>query len=85
MSYRILFTICAVSVCASAAVAGERSRTPSNESNKVICRTIVETGSMLSRKRYCATAAEWAEIKRQSRQKTEHIQTNRPMGAPSGG
>lgn len=85
MSYRILLAISAASLCASAAVAADGTRTARNDPNKKICRTILEAGSLTKRTRACHTAAEWAEVRRLSREKTESIQNNRPMTAPGGG
>ena len=43
-----------------------------------ICRNIGELGSRLSRRRVCATKAEWEAVDLQNRQAVERIQTVRP-------
>jgi hypothetical protein len=82
MSYRILLAIAGAALCASAAVSADRPS--SKDPNKRICRTSLEAGSLTKRTRTCLTAAEWEEVRRESRERTEHIQNNRPMTAPSG-
>jgi hypothetical protein len=46
--------------------------------NRMICRSMNEGGSRLDRARACHTAAEWAELRRQTRATIDHIQTTRP-------
>ena len=45
--------------------------------NRMICRTLNEGGSRLDRRYACHTAAEWAELRRQTRQNIDHIQNSR--------
>ena len=42
--------------------------------NEKICENVSQIGSRLSRKRVCATRAEWAERRLQDRKDAEHIQ-----------
>lgn len=42
--------------------------------NEKICETVTQIGSRLSRKRICATRAEWAQRRLQDRQDAEQIQ-----------
>lgn len=43
------------------------------DSDKIICRKEGEIGSRFTRER-CFTAAQWAEIRRRSRELVEHLQ-----------
>jgi hypothetical protein len=47
------------------------------DQNQMICRTIRETGSMLSRSRVCKTRAQWEEERRLTRQNIDRAQTTR--------
>jgi len=49
-----------------------------DDSNKVICRTVQDIGSRLNKSRACHTKAEWAELRRQTRETVQHIQDSRP-------
>ena len=49
-----------------------------DDPNRMICRTMEGSGSRLERQRACHTAAEWAELRRQTQANIDHIQTNRP-------
>lgn len=53
--------------------------------DKQICRSISDTGSRLGHTRACHTAQEWAELRRQTRQNIDRIQTRQAMNSdPSG-
>jgi len=45
--------------------------------DKMICRTELENGSRLKKSRACHTAAEWAELRRQSQANVDRIQNAR--------
>ncbi|WP_420606835.1 hypothetical protein [Novosphingopyxis sp.] len=45
------------------------------DQSRMICRKIQDTGSRVRSRRVCATAAEWAAQKAQSRQEIERSQT----------
>jgi opacity protein-like surface antigen len=77
MMSRILLAAAAALVCASGAIAADNVR--HRDPNKRICRTIDETGSRLNKSRACHTQAEWDELRRQTKQKIENIQNNRPF------
>jgi hypothetical protein len=53
--------------------------------NERICEDIVETGSRLASRRYCATRAEWAERKRQDREAIEKAQLSPCVLTHNGG
>lgn len=68
----------AVALTATASIAGSPPASGKDDANKQICRTVQEIGSRLSKTRACHTKAEWAELRRQSRQTLERIQNSRP-------
>ena len=72
----IVFGICSVALAATAATAAPSSK--KNDPNKIVCKTIAETGSRLNKTRACHTVAEWAELRRQTKQTVERIQDSRP-------
>jgi hypothetical protein len=76
---RLLSASAIALVCASGASAAEGSK--HRDPNKRVCRTIAETGSRLNTSRACHTEAEGEELRRQTKQKIENIQNNRPWGA----
>ena len=45
----------------------------SAEDDEIICKTIKETGSRLSKKKVCATKAQWDQRSRQSRSTTDDL------------
>ena len=47
-------------------------------SDKVTCRTETAVGSRLAKTRACHTPAEWAELRRQTRENVQNIQDRRP-------
>ena len=53
--------------------AGARTGDP----NQMICRSVREIGSMLSRARVCKTRAQWEDERRNTRQNIDRTQTNR--------
>jgi hypothetical protein len=69
-----LFAIAAmVPVAATAAADESQPRAKLGEDDK-ICENVTQIGSRLSRKRICATRAEWAERRLQDRKDAEFIQ-----------
>jgi hypothetical protein len=76
----MVFGLCAASLISGVAVAGE---SPSNKSSskvnpdKIVCRTVGDTGSRLSRSRVCKTNAQWVEMRRQTQETIDHIQNSR--------
>ena len=69
------------------AMAGEK-KTPQvagEDPNEKICENITAIGSRLSKKRVCATRAEWADRKLQDRQAVERAQTSPCMPQTTGG
>lgn len=68
--------VAAIALVTGPALADEAAQQPEGDTNKVICRTVAETGSRLKAKKICMTAAEWAEQRRQNRQLIERSQLN---------
>jgi hypothetical protein len=63
---------------ASAAAASDSpNKTSRNDPNRMVCRTISDSGNKLKRERACHTVAEWRELRRQTQQTIEHIQNSR--------
>jgi hypothetical protein len=54
--------------------AGEAALNP----NEMICRSVEDTGSRLSRSRICMTRGQWADHRRNQRQTVERNQASRP-------
>jgi hypothetical protein len=71
--YRILLIAGLAALCGSAAAATEHNKRVSDP-NKVICKTISETGSRLKRTRACHTAREWEDLRAQTDRNVEKIQ-----------
>ena len=74
-------TILGLSAVALAPVAATAAPPPAGadkNANKMICRTVQEIGSRLNKTRACHTKAEWAELKRQTRETVQRIQDSRP-------
>ena len=70
---------------ATAALAQPAGGGSTGDANKQICRTISDTGSRLGHTRACHTAQEWADLRRQTRQNVDRIQTRQSMNAdPTG-
>jgi hypothetical protein len=77
---KILYGACAIALVTTTAVIAQPSETPSkNRSNKQICRAAADTGSRLGRSRICHTEEEWAELRRETQQNIDRIQSARPM------
>jgi hypothetical protein len=76
---RKLALILTIAVIAGTAAKASESSNKSGKAdpNKVICRTISDTGDKLKHMRACHTAAEWQELRRQARESIEHIQNSR--------
>jgi hypothetical protein len=77
MIAKAVFGLCALALSAGA-VAADRTPRSKADPNKIVCRTIEESGSRLRKVRACHTLAEWAEFKRQTKSTIERIQNNRP-------
>lgn len=74
---RVVYGAFAIALVTATAVMAEPSGRSNGDANKQICRTISDTGSRLGHARECHTAAEWAELRRQTEQNISHIQNSR--------
>lgn len=75
--------VIAATVSASAAVAATAQTTaaPAEQKEggepKMVCKSIQEIGSRLSRRRVCRTQLEWDELEQQTRLTVERVQTTK--------
>jgi hypothetical protein len=81
MSIRLFAMVLALSLPAATpaqAIAGEKKapQVAGEDPNEKVCENITAIGSRLSKKRVCATRAEWADRKLQDRQAVEKAQTS---------
>jgi hypothetical protein len=75
MPVRLFLLATAVMIPAAATSAADETRTKVNsDQNEKICENVTQIGSRLSKKRVCATRAEWAERRLQDRKDAEYIQ-----------
>ena len=78
MVRKLILFAAASAIVGSAAVAAENgNKSGKPDPNRVICRTINDTGDKLRKMRACHTAAEWQDLRRQAREAIEHIQNSR--------
>jgi hypothetical protein len=61
------------------------SRKPPPDPNERICQDIIQTGSRLAKKRFCATRQEWEDKRREDREATEKAQTQLCVVNPATG
>lgn len=76
----------AVALAAPALAGGQGQEDPSKPSaeevtdtsqNRMVCKRQKNTGSRLSSKRVCMTAAQWAQLEQDQRQAIERVQAGR--------
>jgi hypothetical protein len=79
MIARMICGFCAAALLTGTAVAGDASGRGQSKSdpNKVVCRTVSDTGSRLSRSRVCKTNEQWTAMRRDAREAIDHIQNSR--------
>lgn len=73
MHARLMMLAIAVTLPAAVSAAPETPKAPPDPNEK-ICENVAQIGSRLSKKRICATRAEWAERRLQDRKDAEYIQ-----------
>ena len=73
---RVLVAAIGISLLAGSAAAGEPSN-KGDKNNPLVCRTETIVGSRLTKTRVCRTLAEWAELRRQTRDTVQGIQDRR--------
>jgi hypothetical protein len=83
---KLLYGACAAALVTATAVSAQPPQAASSgDANRLICRNTADTGSRLGRSRTCHTAQEWADLRRQTRQNVDRIQTRQAMNAdPTG-
>ena len=64
----------------ASAFAQTASTAQPRDPNAKVCETVSQIGSRLSKKKICATRAEWAEMKRQDREAVDHAQRAAAIG-----
>jgi hypothetical protein len=74
----------AAAPAAPAAPAAAPAPKGKNDPDKVVCRTILPTGTRLGGTRVCHTQAEWADITRDSQRTTESAQVHGFQGGARG-
>lgn len=91
MSVRHTLLVAALAVCAVPALAAEPAKSmvePQNtgasaESQKVLCKKIAETGSLVKRTKVCLTRAQWNRSAENNRRYGEQLQDDL-RGRPAG-
>jgi len=75
MHVRLFLLAIAAMIPTAATSAADETQTKANsDQNEKICENVPQIGSRLSKKRVCATRAEWAERRLQDRKDAEYIQ-----------
>jgi hypothetical protein len=64
----------AIVIPAAALAASDTQSKAQPDLNEKVCENVTQIGSRLSKKRVCATRAEWAERRLQDRKDAEYIQ-----------
>ena len=72
-----LILAAATMVGGTAGAATKKNKPDRADENKVICKSMEESGQRLRKTRACHTAAEWRELQRQTRATIERIQSSR--------
>ena len=72
--------IVAVSAFSAPATVQEAVGAQARDPNEKVCETVSQVGSRLSKKKICATRAEWAEMKRQDREVIDQAQRASQIG-----
>jgi hypothetical protein len=72
----VLFAAVALTATATYAQQNPPQQKPAPDPNEKICEDVVQTGSRLATKRFCATRSEWEDKKRQDREAVEKAQLN---------
>ena len=83
---RLLYGAAAAALVTGSALLAQPAASDSNAgADKQICRSVADTGSRLGHTRACHTAQEWAELRRQTRQNIDRIQTRQAMNSDVAG
>ena len=76
----LLFAIAAMAVAPPVTAAPDSKRAVAADPNRKICQEVGTIGTRLGKKKICATAAEWAEKKRQDRDVVDQSQRASQVG-----
>jgi hypothetical protein len=78
MLVRLFLPPAAVAMMAVSIPAAAADTTPSKayDPNEKVCETITMIGSRLAKKKFCATRAEWEQMRLRDRQEVERAQTS---------
>lgn len=75
MQVRLFLLAIAAMIPAAATAAPDETEVKANsDQDEKVCENVTQIGSRLSKKRICATRAEWAERRLQDRKDAEYIQ-----------
>jgi hypothetical protein len=74
MHVRLFLLAIAAIIPAGATAAPDETQVKATDRDEKICENVTQIGSRLSKKRICATRAEWAERRLQDRKDAEYIQ-----------
>lgn len=90
LSKAALTLVVATSLVAPSAIAQPAPAPAQRDPNEKVCETVSQVGSRLSRKKVCATRAEWAAMRKDQKETVELIQRQgmmacNPTASPSGG
>lgn len=83
MPSRVTVALLVITVAAEATIAAAQSGARRDDPNRLICRRIQETGSLMATRRQCYTKAEWdriAESQQEGARKTIDGLMTRPGG-----
>ena len=82
---KLMYGVCGAALFSATAVLAQPSGGAKDDANRQICRNMADTGSRLGHTRACHTAQEWADLRRQTRQNVDRIQTRQSMNSdPTG-
>ena len=82
---RLLYGAAAAALIMGSSLLAQATGGSSAGADKQICRSVADTGSRLGHTRACHTAQEWAELRRQTRQNIDRIQTRQSMNSDVAG
>lgn len=78
MSKTTLLACLALLAAPAAAIAGEQSENASKPKERVICKKVVDTGSLVKGKKKCMSATSWERLSDASRERAKEMQQSVP-------
>lgn len=85
ISAALLAAVAAMSFTPAQAEQASSQQPAAADPNERVCEDIIQTGSRIAAKRYCATRAEWADKKKQDREAVEKAQMSPCVLTHNGG